>query len=93
MQTEKNRSAQQSANIRSVEQLGNAIRRFRKLQKISQIDLAKKAGVTQKTISKIESDSSKTTIATLLLVLAALKLDLGISERPKKNQNDLEGLF
>jgi len=93
MQTEKNRSAQQSANIRSVEQLGNAIRRFRKLQKISQTDLAKKAGVTQKTISKIESDSSKTTISTLLLVLAALQLDLGISERPKKNQNDLEGLF
>lgn len=93
MQSEKIRNPLQGANIRSVEQLGSVIRRFRKLQKISQIDLAKKAGVTQKTISKIESDGSKTTIGTLLLILAALKLDLTASERPKKNQDDLEGLF
>lgn len=83
----------QTEKMRSVEQLGSAIRRFRKLQKISQVDLAKKAGVTQKTISKIESNSSKAAISTLFLVLAALKLDMVISERPKTVQNDLEGLF
>ncbi|MEN0058532.1 MAG: helix-turn-helix transcriptional regulator [Bdellovibrio sp.] len=83
----------QTINVRSIKQLGSVIRRHRKLQKISQIDLAKKAGVTQKTISKIESDASKTTITTLLLILTALNLDLTVTERPVKNQNSLEGLF
>lgn len=87
------RHTMQTEKIRSTEQLGNAIRRSRKLQKISQTELAKKAGVTQKTISKIESDASKANISTMLLILAALKLDLTISERPLKNSNDLEGLF
>lgn len=93
MKIKKNKAALSNINIRSAEQLGNAIKRFRKLQNISQIELAKKAGVTQKTISKIESDCSKTTLTTLLLVLASLELDLAVSERLKNSPNDLEGLF
>ncbi|GEM_PF-6353999 len=93
MQTEKHQPVQQSSHVRSIEQLGNVIKRFRKLQKISQIELAKKAGVTQKTISNIESNSSKATIGTLLLVLSALKLDLMVIERAQNNIEDLEGLY
>lgn len=92
MPSEKSISSRQSANVRSLEQLGNALRRFRKLQKISQVELAKKAGLTQKTISVIERDG-KGTIATLLLILSALKLDLNLIERPSKKQDDLDWLL
>lgn len=81
-------------NVRSVEQLGNAIRRIRRLQKLSQIELAKKAGVTQATVSRLEAGVQKTEIHTLLLILAALGSDLRIAARPKTEpKNALEGLF
>lgn len=80
--------------IRSVSQLGNAIRRIRRLQNLSQTELSKKAGVTQATISRMESGAHKAEISTVLLLMAALNADLHMGPRPKvEANNNLEGLF
>jgi transcriptional regulator with XRE-family HTH domain len=80
--------------IRSTAQLGNAIRRLRKIQNISQTELAQKSGVTQATISRLEKGTQKAEAGTLLLVLAALQADMTISLRPQVDpQEELEALF
>jgi transcriptional regulator with XRE-family HTH domain len=80
--------------IRSTAQLGNAIRRLRKIQNISQTELAQKSGVTQATISRLEKGTQKAEAGTLLLVLAALQADMTISLRPQVDpQQELEALF
>lgn len=80
--------------IRSYDQLGNAIRRVRKFQNLSQIELAKKAGVTQTTISNLERGKTTAEVATLILILSALNSDMMIVPRPRgEDQDSLEGLF
>lgn len=78
--------------VKSSEQLGEALRRFRKKQKLSQGELAEKAGLTQKTVSIIENEGTGT-IKSLMLLLSALELDLKVLERVQKNMNDFEGLY
>lgn len=81
--------------IRSSDNLSHAIRRMRKLQGLSQIDLAKKAGVTQAMISRVERGSHHTEFGTVISLLAALNADLLVTNRltSKKDEADLEGLF
>ncbi|MBN22244.1 MAG: hypothetical protein CL678_13265 [Bdellovibrionaceae bacterium] len=82
--------------VRSYHHLGGTIRRIRKLKGISQGQLAKKAGLTQATISNLERAKSSAEIETLILIFAALSLDMVIAPRPKSksdNQKSLEGLF
>lgn len=80
--------------IRSHDSLAQAIKRIRKLRMYSQVDLAKKTGLTQATISRVESGSKKVEIGTLILIFAALNTDLVIVPRPKSETNtSLEGLF
>lgn len=82
--------------IRSYDHLGSTIRRIRKLRGISQGQLAKDAGLTQTTISNLERAKSSAEIETLILIFAALSLDMVIALRPKSkpdNQKSLEGLF
>lgn len=96
--TEKTKSPRKPSilpiSIRSAEQLGNAVRRLRKLEGLSQAALAQRSGITQATISRLEKGSQKAEIGTLILVFAALKADISISERPENGgKSDLEGLF
>ncbi|RYZ77210.1 MAG: XRE family transcriptional regulator [Proteobacteria bacterium] len=80
--------------IRSANQMGNAIRRMRKLQNLSQTQLAQKTGLTQATISRLEKGTQKAETGTLILILSALNADLTINARPKPNlKDDLEALF
>lgn len=80
--------------IRSSIQLGNAIRRIRKSLGMSQIILANKAGLTQATISRLEKGLQKAEAGTLLIILAALNVDLMLVARPKQDlKNDLEALY
>lgn len=66
---------------RSPEQLGNAIRRARKKNGMSQSDLGKKAGLRQETISLIENGNAATKLETILAVLSVLNLELQIHPR------------
>ncbi|OYZ12839.1 MAG: hypothetical protein B7Y39_18620 [Bdellovibrio sp. 28-41-41] len=63
-----------SMAIRSADQIAEAIRRIRKLSGMSQMDLAKKSGLTQAAISRFENSSKKAEIGTL--IFAALNADL-----------------
>lgn len=79
--------------MRSPKQVGNAIKRLRRYKKLSQVQLAQKAGLTQATISRIEKGHTKAEVDTLFLILAALDADMVVTERQKIDVNDLEGLF
>jgi len=66
---------------RSPEQIGNTIRRARKKIGMSQAKLGEKTGLRQGTISQIEGGSPETKLETILSVLAALDLELNITQR------------
>ena len=73
---QKNKAAKElfhSITIRSHEHIADAIKRIRKLHAYSQMELAKRTGLTQATISRVESGSKKEEIGTLILIFAALE--------------------
>lgn len=79
--------------VRSGEQVGDAINRIRKIQGLSQSELAKKAGITQATVSRIEKGTSAE-IGTIFLIFSALNIDLQVIPRAQnKRSNSLEGLL
>lgn len=73
--------------VRTATQLGAYVQDARARKGISQQQLAEMIGKHQKTISSIEQGSDGTKLQTLLLVLAALDLNIEISARTKPNQN------
>ncbi|WP_411341386.1 helix-turn-helix transcriptional regulator [Sphingopyxis sp. J-6] len=73
--------------VRTAKQLGAYIQDARVRKGISQQQLAEMIGKHQKTISSIEQGSDGTKLETLLLVLAALELNMQISVRTKAAQN------
>jgi HTH-type transcriptional regulator/antitoxin HipB len=72
---------------RDPKQIGNAIRRARKAQKLAQKDLGAKAGLRQETISLIENGNPSARIETLLTVLAVLDLEFQITSRSKSGRD------
>lgn len=78
---------------RTPKQLGNLIRRARRLRGLSQSQLGDKAGLRQETISLIETGNPATRLATILAVLAALDLELRIQPRAKGADMDIEAIF
>ena len=77
---------------RDPKQIGNAIRRIRKGQKMSQADLGTKAGLRQETISLIENGHPAAKIETLLAILAVLDLEFQIDVRSRSGL-DVESDF
>ena len=73
--------------VRTAKQLGAYIQDARARKGISQQQLAEMIGKHQKTISSIEQGSDGTKLETLLLVLAALELNMQISACTKAAQN------
>ncbi|WP_417518183.1 helix-turn-helix domain-containing protein [Minwuia sp.] len=78
---------------RTPQQIGNHIRRCRKKQKMSQTQLSKITGIPQSTISEVESAQRASRLDTVLALLAALGLELRISDRTTGTEADLEDLF
>jgi HTH-type transcriptional regulator/antitoxin HipB len=72
---------------RDPKQIGNVIRSARKSAGMTQATLGDLSGLRQETISAIETGSPATRIDTLLRVIAALDLDLGIDARRKARNN------
>ena len=69
--------------VRTVDQIGTAVRRRRKLSKLSQDQLSERIGVRQATVSSLESGDRSARLNTLLDVLTALDLELVIRDRTK----------
>jgi HTH-type transcriptional regulator/antitoxin HipB len=69
--------------VRTLDQIGNAIRRRRKILKLSQAALCGSTGLRQATISNFEAGDSGAQLKTFLSLLAALDLELIVRERTK----------
>ena len=66
---------------RSVEQLGAAVARFRKLHDQSQAEVARSAGMRQATLSRVESGKADPSLKTVYALCAALGLELVVRPR------------
>ena len=72
---------------RDPKQIGNLIRRARKVRALSQKALGDKAALRQETISLIENGHPSAKIETLLSILAVLDLEFQIAPRSKGGSN------
>jgi HTH-type transcriptional regulator/antitoxin HipB len=66
---------------RNASQIGNALRRRRRLLKLTQNQLGKRTGLRQATISMLEAGDSDAKLSTLTSMLAALNLELIVRDR------------
>ena len=78
--------------VRTPLQLANSIRVRRRKLGLSQVQLAAKIGVRQKTLSDIENARSAR-LDTLLKILAELDLELVVRPRTKSSADDIEAIF
>jgi HTH-type transcriptional regulator/antitoxin HipB len=77
---------------RTPQQLGAALRRYRKYRGMTQQQLGDRICKRQATISSLESATGGA-IETLLAVLSALDLELVVRPRSKSDGADLEDIF
>ncbi len=77
---------------RTVQQLGAALRRYRKQHNLTQDELAARINKRQATISSLESGEGGT-IETLYAILSALELELVVRPRSKGSAARLEDIF
>lgn len=78
---------------RTTKDLGNVLHNARKAQRLTQAELASRAGIWQRTVSNIETGASRAKIDTIFALLAALDLELHIVPRSKMKPGDLEDIF
>lgn len=69
------------AAIRNERQLGALIRTARKSKGWRQVELARRASMRQQLVSDLENGVSSSRLDTILKILAALDLDLGVMHR------------
>ena len=63
-------------------EIGEKIKEYRKLNKLTQDNLAKEVGISRQTLSKLENgELPKISLATFLKILNALNLELEITEQ------------
>lgn len=67
--------------FRDIQGLGQQVRRHRKALGLSQTDLAARAGLQPRAISRIETAAHEAQVSTLLTVAAALGMDLAFVPR------------
>ena len=78
---------------RTPKQIGAIIQRERKRSNLSQRELAERAGITQKLVSKIEAGNDGTRIETICGLFAALGLELVAATRSRSSAQDIEDIF
>jgi HTH-type transcriptional regulator/antitoxin HipB len=77
---------------RSPKQFSEAIKRRRKELGITQMELAEKTGLSQKTVSKLETGVSGVRLQTLFDVLAVLNLEIQLQTRTQSAKK-IEDIF
>jgi HTH-type transcriptional regulator/antitoxin HipB len=78
---------------RTPKQIGSIIRRMRTDKHMTQTDLAEKVGTVQKKISTIEAGQSGARIDTICNIMAALDLDIVVTQRDKSTSQNIEDIF
>jgi HTH-type transcriptional regulator/antitoxin HipB len=79
--------------VRSPKQLGAALRRFRRERKMTQAQLASRAGLRQATVSQVENGLETVKLNTVMDLLRALDLEVVLQPRTKGSHKDIEELF
>jgi HTH-type transcriptional regulator / antitoxin HipB len=79
--------------VRTPKNLGHAVRQARKSKNLTQKELAAMSGVWQETISKIENGSGGAKLETVFDLIAALDLEIIVTERSKGASDGLEDIF
>lgn len=74
--------------ITSAQSLGALIRDERKKQGLTQIELGKRTGLNQTTLSLIEKGKPSVQLQTILVLLAALNLNILIGTREQATANE-----
>lgn len=87
------RSLAMNQSARTAKQIGAIIRRARRNAGLTQIDLGKRIGLRQATISRLEKGEEETKLSTLLAVLSALGLEIIIDKRGRASTWKLEDMF
>lgn len=80
-------------SARTPKQIGAIVRRVRRHAGLTQVELGKRIGLRQATISKLEKGESATRLSTLLDALTALGLEITIDKRGRLSAQNLEDLF
>ncbi len=76
---------------RNAKQLATALKRFRRLLKLTQEQVGESAGIPQTTVSKVEVGLVDPTLTTCFRILAALDLELVIRPRAHSSGSDKRG--
>lgn len=79
--------------VRSAKQLGTALRRFRRERKLTQTELASRAGLRQGTVSQVENGLETVQLNTVMDLVRALDLEVVLQARTKGSHKDIEELF
>jgi HTH-type transcriptional regulator / antitoxin HipB len=79
--------------IRDAKQLGAALQRERKRQRLTQTQLAEKAGLRQQTISAVEGGKPRSELQIIFDIMTALGLEISLSARSAGNTPDLQDIF
>jgi HTH-type transcriptional regulator / antitoxin HipB len=70
--------------VTSTNQLAVTVRDHRKIQQLSQAEVADRVGLRQETVSAFENKAERTKLDTLFRILAALNLEIHIVPRGTK---------
>lgn len=78
---------------RTPKQLGEALKRERRKQGITQMDLGKKTTLRQATISAVENGEPGTQLRTICDMMAVLGLEFVIRRRDEGKTKSIEDIF
>ena len=79
--------------VRSHKSLGVALRRRRRQLKLTQAELAERAGIRQGTVSQVENGLKTVKLQTVMDLLRALDLEMAIQPRSRGSHSEIEDLF
>ena len=72
------------------EQMSKQLRSFRKVKKLTQLQVAQRMGVAQSRIAAIERDATNITLSQLYKLLALLDAELVVRSRPGHHATDTQ---
>ncbi len=75
-------------SARTAEQIGEAIRRARKAQGLTQRDISERTNLRVETISPLENGEAGTKLSTVLSVMAALGMEFKLLARDNSVENE-----
>jgi len=79
--------------VRSVADLGHALRQFRLAKSMTQSDLAQASAAKQNAVSRIETGDAGRTLKLVFKLISLLDLEIEIRPRRKGSAQDIEDIF